>query len=162
MCKKDATITLNPGELVANNPVNIVGDACFFRLNARARSTKAQEEIDLWIHKKLTEIASKRGIELIVKRDSNRPPKEFDQKTRHLSKLVTNCANKIDLKIDWVETGGASDGNIISSLGIPCIDTMGIEGGNMHTNTEFAKLESIVPRAMLTALTLMELAKEKQ
>ena len=48
-------------------------------------------------------------------------------------------------------TGGGSDGNFTSALGIPTLDGMGAVGEGAHSNGESILLEALVPRTALLA-----------
>jgi len=49
--------------------------------------------------------------------------------------------------LEWTSQQGGSDANDATAAGIPAIDNMGIWGGNVHTNAEYAKLDSLTPCA---------------
>jgi glutamate carboxypeptidase len=48
-----------------------------------------------------------------------------------------------------IATGGGSNGNFTSTLGIPTLDAMGPRGGSAHSEAEFLALDSIVPAVQL-------------
>ena len=66
--------------------------------------------------------------------------------------------DELGLSIAWVPTGGCCDGNNIAAAGIPVIDTLGVRGAHIHSANEYAKLDSLVERAKLSALLLMKIA----
>jgi len=41
---------------------------------------------------------------------------------------------------------------------VPTVDSLGVRGGNIHTDQEFVQLDSLAERACLVALLLMRLA----
>ena len=49
-------------------------------------------------------------------------------------------------------------GTIFAAAGIPVIDTLGVRGANIHSDKEYACLDSLVERAKLSALILMRIA----
>ena len=55
------------------------------------------------------------------------------------------------------ESGGASDGNFASALGIPTLDGLGINGGGAHANNEHIEVSAIAPRIALLALLIDQL-----
>ena len=55
----------------------------------------------------------------------------------------------IGLEMKLLTTGGCSDGNYTSALGIPTIDAMGTRGGCAHSEDEYIELDSIVPNMHL-------------
>jgi glutamate carboxypeptidase len=52
-------------------------------------------------------------------------------------------------------TGGASDGNLTSALGIPTLDGMGAVGLGAHARHESIELEHLAPRTALLAAMLV-------
>jgi glutamate carboxypeptidase len=67
----------------------------------------------------------------------------------------------MDLAIDWKDTSGASDGNLLQHFGLPTIDNLGVRGGNIHNDQEFVLLDSLVERALLTTGTLLNIIKHR-
>jgi glutamate carboxypeptidase len=60
----------------------------------------------------------------------------------------------IGLDIREASSGGGSDGNLISALGIPVLDGLGAEGGGAHAHHEHVRLDSLHTRAKLLARLL--------
>jgi glutamate carboxypeptidase len=50
------------------------------------------------------------------------------------------------------------EGNNLFAAGLPGIDTLGVRGGDIHSEREYAWAESFVERARLSALLLAKLA----
>ena len=46
-------------------------------------------------------------------------------------------------------TGGASDANLAAALGVPTLDSLGIDGDGAHTEWEHGYISSIEPRTLL-------------
>ena len=62
------------------------------------------------------------------------------------------------LTLNWQDSGGCCDGNNLSLQGLPVIDTLGVRGGAIHSEHEFILLDSLVERAALSTLLLIDLA----
>jgi len=62
------------------------------------------------------------------------------------------------MTIEYLPTGGCCDGNNLAAAGIPNIDTLGVQGGKIHSADEYVKVKSLTKRAKLSALMLMKLA----
>jgi glutamate carboxypeptidase len=45
---------------------------------------------------------------------------------------------------------------------VPNIDTLGVQGGAIHSSDEYLCVDSLVPRAKLSALLLMQLAADEE
>jgi glutamate carboxypeptidase len=63
------------------------------------------------------------------------------------------------LAIDHISTGGCSDGNFTSALGVPTIDGMGPVGANAHREDEYVALASIVPQIQIIASVCKAIAQ---
>ena len=57
-------------------------------------------------------------------------------------------------------TGGASDANSTSGMGVPTLDGLGPIGGNDHSPAEYLDVDSIVPRTTLLAGLLLAIARD--
>jgi glutamate carboxypeptidase len=60
-------------------------------------------------------------------------------------------AAELGIQLDEAATGGASDGNFTSALGVPTLDGMGAVGEGAHAVHESIKLEHLAPRTALLA-----------
>jgi glutamate carboxypeptidase len=54
-------------------------------------------------------------------------------------------------------TGGGSDGNFTSALGVPTLDGLGPVGDDAHSQGEYVLLSSLPERAAVVAGLLLEL-----
>lgn len=86
----------------------------------------------------------------------NRPPMERTRGTVALFKRARTLAAELGLVLEEAATGGASDGNFTSALGIPTLDGMGAVGEGAHARHESILLEHVAPRTALLAGMLME------
>lgn len=85
----------------------------------------------------------------------NRPPMERTRGTVALFKRARALAAELGIPLEETATGGASDGNFTSALGIPTLDGMGAVGEGAHARHESILLEHLVPRTALLAGMLM-------
>ena len=60
--------------------------------------------------------------------------------------------------IKWSPSGGVCEGNNLWASGCPNVDTLGVRGGDIHSDREFMKISSLVERARLSSVILMKLA----
>lgn len=89
---------------------------------------------------------------------SYRPPKPFTTQQEQFFKSVAHSAHLLSLPVKGCPSGGVCDGNFFAAFGLPTLDTMGPIGGNLHTQQEYLDLDSLVPKATLMALLLMQIA----
>lgn len=95
--------------------------------------------------------SSKSGCSLTIEGGINRPPMERTRGTVKLFRRAQALAAELGWKLDEASTGGASDGNFTSALGIPTLDGMGAVGEGAHATHESVLLEHIAPRTALLA-----------
>jgi glutamate carboxypeptidase len=71
-----------------------------------------------------------------------------------LYRQARKIAAELGFQLDEATTGGASDGNFTSALGIPTLDGMGAVGEGAHAQHESIVLEHVAPRTALLAALL--------
>jgi glutamate carboxypeptidase len=84
----------------------------------------------------------------------NRPPMERTRGTVRLFQQARSLAADLGFALDEASTGGGSDGNFTSALGIPTLDGMGAVGEGAHTPHESVVIEHLAPRTALLAAML--------
>ncbi len=91
------------------------------------------------------------GARLEVSGSINRPPMERTSDTVRLFEVARRIAAQIGIDLKEGSTGGASDGNLTSALGIPTLDGLGAVGDGAHAVDEWVDVESLPARAALVA-----------
>jgi len=91
------------------------------------------------------------GARLEIRGSINRPPMERTLETARLFEIARNIAAEIGIDLKEGSTGGASDGNFTSALGIPTLDGLGPVGDGAHAVYEWVDVESLPQRAALLA-----------
>jgi len=91
------------------------------------------------------------GARLEVSGSINRPPMERTSDTVRLFEIARRIAAQIGIDLKEGSTGGASDGNLTSALGIPTLDGLGAVGDGAHAVDEWVDVESLPARAALVA-----------
>lgn len=86
----------------------------------------------------------------------NRPPMERTRGTVRLYRQARALAAELGLDLAEAATGGASDGNFTSALGVPTLDGMGAVGEGAHACHESVVLEHLAPRTALLAALLAQ------
>ncbi len=92
---------------------------------------------------------------LTVAGQINRPPMERTGSTVRLYQRARALAYEIGLDLPEAATGGASDGNFTSALGIPTLDGMGAVGDGAHAAHESILIDHLAPRTALLAGMLL-------
>ena len=86
----------------------------------------------------------------------NRPPMERTRGTVRLYRQARSLAAELGLDLPEAATGGASDGNFTSALGVPTLDGMGAVGEGAHAAHESILIAHLAPRTALLAALLVQ------
>ncbi len=146
-------ILINVGTIRGGEAPNIVPDLAIAQINVR---TPSLEQAEMVKHQ-IQQTVARWSIDFFE--ETATPPKPFNQATQKFFKAIKGCAELLGIPMTWHETGGVCDGNRLAQAGLPAIDSMGAEGGNIHTENEFLVPASLVRRARLAALVLMQIAE---
>jgi glutamate carboxypeptidase len=150
-------LTINPARIDGGGPDNMVPALAILRFNIRPRAEEDAVEAARLIERITAEVRRAHDVAIAMHGGFTRPPKPVSRASERLFALVTKAAADLGETLDWTDTGGVCDGNNIAACGVPVIDTMGACGGNIHSPQEFLQVDSLVPRARLTALVLHRL-----
>ena len=101
--------------------------------------------------------AMDKGCTVTVTGGINRPPMQRTRGTVRLFRRARTLASELGIALDEAATGGASDGNFTSALGVPTLDGMGAVGEGAHASHESILIEHLAPRTALLAGMLAEL-----
>ncbi len=151
-------VTINVGKISGGGPTNIVPDLAMCRFNIRVPNQSAIDWCTEQLDKVVAELNDHDGISSTLHGQFDRKPKPFNEQQASLFQLLKSCGDDIDLTVKHVPTGGCCDGNNLAAAGLPNIDTLGVQGGNIHSEEEYLVLSSLTERAKLSALFLMKLA----
>lgn len=91
------------------------------------------------------------GALLEVRGSINRPPMERTADTERLFRAAKTIASRMGIDLEEGSTGGASDGNLTSAVGIPTLDGLGPIGDGAHALDEWVDTRSLPQRAALIA-----------
>jgi glutamate carboxypeptidase len=104
------------------------------------------------IEKKFASLkATDRRCKISVTGGINRPPMERTRGTVALFLQARALAEELGFQLDEAATGGASDGNFTSALGISTLDGMGAVGEGAHAAHESVRLDHLATRTALLA-----------
>jgi len=88
---------------------------------------------------------------LAVSGGIDRPPMERTRGTVKLYRRARALAAEFGFALEEAATGGASDGNFTSALGIATLDGLGAVGEGAHAQHESIRIEHLAPRTALLA-----------
>lgn len=151
-------LTVNVARVDGGGPNNVVPDLAVVRFNVRVEQPDDSDWLLGAASHIIADINQRDGITAELTGGFTRPPKPMTTKLRVFFEALKAAGADLGVKIDWKPTGGCCDGNNIAAAGIPVIDTLGVRGANIHSAQEYAKLDSLVERAKLSALVLLKIA----
>lgn len=155
-------ITLNLGAVHGGGPVNIVPDRAVCHFNTRVTSDEEASLAMQHIEAVVAALNERDGFTAQLVGGFTRPAKPATPAQEKLFSLITACGAVLDLDIGFKPTGGCCDGNNLAAAGLPNVDSLGVQGGNIHSHNEYIELASLTKRAQLSTLILSTLAKEKK
>ncbi len=141
-------ITVNPGVVQGGTRTNVVAAEAWAEVDIRiARAADAKELEARFAALKPFDPA----CTLEVSGGLNRPPMERTEGTVRLFRAAQEQAKKMGMELDEAATGGGSDGNFTSALGVPTLDGLGAVGEGAHAAHESIVLEELPRRTALLA-----------
>jgi glutamate carboxypeptidase len=151
---------INVGRISGGGPVNVVPDHAEAWINIRIGRAALVGEIKGALYALLAEAAHRwEGVHITSEGGFSRPPKEETETDAALHALWNAAERQVGLPVSGKrETGGSSDGNLLGAAGLPHLDGIGIRGGAIHSDKEFALLDSIPEQVAKTVAFLNLLA----
>jgi glutamate carboxypeptidase len=141
-------ITVNPGVIQGGTRTNVVAAEASVEVDIRIARPSDATELE-------QRFAALRPYDpecsLEVCGGINRPPMERTEGTVRLFQIAQEQAGKLGMTLKESSTGGGSDGNFTSALGIPTLDGLGAVGEGAHADHESILLEELPRRTALLA-----------
>lgn len=150
-------VTVNVAKISGGGALNVVADNAVVRFNVRVPDRAASD----WIEAAVREIAADApfpGLTLDLHGGMTRAPKPMDASQTALFEAVRDTGALLGQAVAWKPSGGVCEGNNLHAAGLPNVDTLGVLGGDIHSDQEFAWPASFVERARLSALILCKIA----
>jgi glutamate carboxypeptidase len=151
-------VTVNVGVLKGGTRPNVVAETCLLDIDVRATTVAGLEAAEAAIR----DIANRSTVpdtSCAVERVHNWAPMEKTPATAALAELAISLAARLGFELRDAATGGASDANTTSGMGVPSLDGLGPVGGADHAPGEYLEVDSIVPRTTLFAALLLAAAE---
>jgi glutamate carboxypeptidase len=145
-------ITVNPGVIGGGTRSNVVAAEAWVEIDIRIARAKDAARVDrafsgLKPRDKFCRLDLRGGL--------NRLPMERTPGTIALFRRAQRLGAQIGVELDEAATGGASDGNFTSALGVPTLDGMGAVGAGAHAVHEHLLRKHLAPRTALLAAMLI-------
>lgn len=151
-------VTFNIAKIDGGGAVNIVPDLAIGRFNVRMKETTDMAWIEGKLNALVDEVNLKDGLHAHMHGGFTRPPKPMAPANAQVFDWVKQAGGLLGQEIKWAPSGGVCEGNNLWASGCPNVDTLGVRGGDIHSDREFMKISSLVERARLSSVILMKLA----
>lgn len=148
IAKPEEGTTVTPTLTSAGTTSNTVPASARLAVDVRAKTVGELGRVD----KEMNELSARvEGAKLSLERKPPRLPLEREMSS-DLFEQASIIAQDLGLpKLDGVEVGGGSDGNITASLGVPTLDGLGAVGRGAHAEGEHISISAMPERAALVA-----------
>jgi len=154
-------VTVNVGVINGGTRPNVVPEHCSLEVDVRAVTRDALEAAEGEI-RRLAEATEVEDTELEFEVMARWWPMEKLERSGRLVEHAQAVAGALGFDLHDAATGGASDANTTSGMGVPSLDGLGPIGGNDHSPAEYLDVESIVPRITLLAGLLLAIAADPE
>jgi glutamate carboxypeptidase len=154
-------VTVNVGKIAGGTRPNVVAERCDLEVDVRSTTADGLREAEAAVR------AVAAGTEVpdttvdVDVRVSWLPMEKLARSGR-LADHAKAIARRLGFTVDDTATGGASDANTTSGMGVPTLDGLGPIGGNDHSPAEYLEVDSIVPRTALLAGLLLTIARDPE
>jgi glutamate carboxypeptidase len=148
MTDPDRGTTLNVGVVGGGTQSNVVAAAAWAEIDLRVKTVADAETVT---RRMQTLKARDPQCTLQLTGGLNRPPMERTEGTAALFAQAKELAAALGFALEEAATGGGSDGNFTSALGVPTLDGMGAIGNGAHAENESIRIDSLVTRTALLA-----------
>ncbi len=152
-------VTINVGVIDGGTRPNVVAERCSFEVDVRAIRRADLEAAE-------AEIRSMLGSLVVADASAELEPMarwwpmEKLERSGRLVEHAQAVARRLGFEVRDAATGGASDANTTSGMGVASIDGLGPIGGMDHSPAEYLEIASIVPRTVLLAGLLLAIGRD--
>jgi glutamate carboxypeptidase len=153
-------VTVNPGVIGGGTASNVIPAEAWVLVDVRAMDPAGAEAITHAI----TTLPARMtipGTHVELTGAFSYPPMARTPAVRLLAELARDSARELGFEINDVATGGASDANVLASLGLPVLDGLGPIGGLDHSPDEYIEADSFAPRASMVAGLIQRILREE-
>ena len=145
-------ITCNCGVIKGGTTANTVAAECEFTADIRFANLEQFSAIK----KGVEDIAKHSEIDgciCVLEEVSYRPAMSFSQRNKDLLNKMNEIYQQNGMpELKEIMGHGGSDAAYITQIGIPCVDSIGVDGGYIHSAGEFAYLSSLAESAKRLAV----------
>jgi glutamate carboxypeptidase len=153
----DKGINVNVGLIKGGTSVNTIAPFAEAGIDVRIETREDGDAVDLAI-KEICSYSEIPGTRLELAGNITRPAWNLTKEAEELIGVITEEGKKIGLELSHEKSGGGSDANLTSFVGIPSIDGLGPVGANAHQESEYLYVPSLAERTLLLANVIERLS----
>jgi glutamate carboxypeptidase len=154
-------VTVNVGVIGGGTRPNVVPERCSLEVDVRALTRGALETAEAEVRRIAgSTVVDDTSVEFETM--ARWWPMEKLERSGRLVEHARTLALALGFEVADTSTGGASDANTTSGMGIPSLDGLGPIGGNDHSPAEYLDVDSIVPRTTMLAGLLLAIAADPE
>jgi glutamate carboxypeptidase len=154
-------VTVNVGAITGGTRPNVVAERCSLEVDVRAVRRADLEATEAEIRSLLGTLAVPDTTAELAPMARWWPMEKLERSGR-LVEHAQAIARRLGFEVRDAATGGASDANTTSGMGVPSIDGLGPIGGMDHSPAEYLEVASIVPRTALLAGLLLAIGRDPE
>lgn len=154
-------VTLNAGVVRGGTRPNVVAERCEVEIDVRGVTRSELESAEAAI-RELLAAPLVPDVTAELTEMARWWPMEKQARAGRLVDHAVALAGRLGFRLEDAATGGASDANTTSGMGIPSLDGLGPIGGADHSPAEYLEAGSIVPRTTLLAALLLAVARDPE
>jgi len=149
-------VTVSVGTIAGGTVTNTVPAQCRCVVDFRVPDMGAAQDV---LRRMRNLCAVGPDVELDIDVELNRPPMVRTDAAAALLALAQGYAREAGFDLEEAPmTGGGSDANFTSAMGVPTLDGLGADGDGAHTLHEYILVSTLQTRAKFWELLLRELA----
>jgi len=149
-------VTVSVGTIAGGTVTNTVPAQCRCVVDFRVPDMGAAQDV---LRRMRNLCAVGPDVELDIDVELNRPPMVRTDAAAALLALAQGYAREAGFDLEEAPmTGGGSDANFTSAMGVPTLDGLGADGDGAHTLHEYILVSTLHTRAKFWQLLLRELA----
>jgi glutamate carboxypeptidase len=150
----EAGITANVGTVRGGVSVNTVAPFAAAQLDVRFPAGVDREQLRAGIVDIIEDASPLCTCGKVTHEGSFLPFAASESSLRLLS-AYQEQARALGFAVEGEYTGGSADSGLTASVGAPTLCATGPVGGEVHTEREYCRIDTLVPRAQAVALTLL-------
>jgi len=140
--------TLSVGIIRGGDRTNVVPDYAYFDMDIRTVDQASHKALEAAM-RQVTYQNKLNGTRITLSGSMLCQPFERTKRNARLVELAKEAGSELGLKIQDAGSGGASDANTTSAMGVPTLDGLGAGGGLAHNPGEFIELDYLPTRVAL-------------